>query len=272
MFRNGAEGKAQMSGRMDLGYRGRFRSVLALVQPRRLEFGVELLLGRAKERAKRDGVSVARAFARLYEFTRARVARRLEVTGACSLVSPPWLRFTRGAPPCFECDPSLGGLARWLRAAGYRTLEPTTVERTTGGGAEPPGAVSCAGEVVQLTTDSARASSGPRGARLWVPGGLDPAEQLGLVLREYGLPLRDPRCMACGGSLDAVPKDRVRERIPPRTAAWKEEYFVCTGCGGLFWKGTHWERIERRLREEAGPLRPDGVDSVPSRRMSAPPS
>ena len=40
----------------------------------------------------------------------------------------------------------------------------------------------------------------------------------------------------------------VAERIPPRTARWKDEYFVCARCGRLFWEGTHWERIRERLR------------------------
>ena len=69
--------------RLELGYRYRFRSLLALVRPRRLEFGVELLLGRARARSERDGVALPRAMAELYDFTRQRVARRLEVTGAC---------------------------------------------------------------------------------------------------------------------------------------------------------------------------------------------
>jgi uncharacterized protein with PIN domain len=41
----------------------------------------------------------------------------------------------------------------------------------------------------------------------------------------------------------------VRPRIPPRTALWKDEYFVCAECDRLFWRGTHWERIERTLRQ-----------------------
>jgi uncharacterized protein with PIN domain len=44
-----------------------------------------------------------------------------------------------------------------------------------------------------------------------------------------------------------VEKERVRDRIPPRTARWKDEYFLCAGCGRLFWHGTHWERISRVL-------------------------
>jgi uncharacterized protein with PIN domain len=82
----------------------------------------------------------------------------------------------------------------------------------------------------------------------WVPSALTMAEQLHMVVLDLGLGLREPRCMACGGTLVARPKDEVRPRIPPRTALWKDEYFVCAGCDRLFWRGTHWERIESKLR------------------------
>jgi uncharacterized protein with PIN domain len=57
--------------------------------------------------------------------------------------------------------------------------------------------------------------------------------------------------MSCGGALRAVAKDEVIERIPPRTRRWKDDYFVCAGCGTLFWPGTHWEKIARRLADRA---------------------
>jgi uncharacterized protein with PIN domain len=56
--------------------------------------------------------------------------------------------------------------------------------------------------------------------------------------------------MACGGPLRPVAKDSVAERIPPRTARWKDDYFVCERCGRLFWPGTHWERIAARIDAE----------------------
>jgi uncharacterized protein with PIN domain len=53
--------------------------------------------------------------------------------------------------------------------------------------------------------------------------------------------------MRCGGLLDSVEKSSVAERIPPRTARWLDAYQVCRDCDGLFWRGTHWQRIEERL-------------------------
>jgi hypothetical protein len=82
---------------------------------------------------------------------------------------------------------------------------------------------------------------------LWVPVHRAPAEQLGLAFEELGLRRGEPRCMRCGGVLQAVEKRQVAARIPPRTARWLDAYQVCRGCGGLFWRGTHWQRIAARL-------------------------
>jgi uncharacterized protein len=56
--------------------------------------------------------------------------------------------------------------------------------------------------------------------------------------------------MRCGSELRSVPKQEVEARIPPRTARWKDEYFVCVGCDRLYWQGTHWQRIAARLEGE----------------------
>jgi uncharacterized protein with PIN domain len=57
--------------------------------------------------------------------------------------------------------------------------------------------------------------------------------------------------MACGGVLESAAKEAVFERIPPRTARWKDEYWVCRACARLFWQGSHWERIARALGSAA---------------------
>lgn len=217
------------------------------MQPRRLEFGVELLIGRAKEASARQGIPLVRAFAELYEFTRIRVERRLRLTGACSLVSPTWDRF-RAMTPRFLCDASLGGLARWLRASGYEaeiaTLSPLALcERARASGQ------------VLLTSDSQgldqSAAAHPDLTALWIPVGLDPREQLRMALRDLGLALREARCMACGGALVPVAKGDVAARIPPRTARWLDDYWLCASCDHLYWRGTHWDRIAQALAASA---------------------
>lgn len=235
-----------MDGRIVAGFRYRFRTLLALTGAKRLEFGVELLLTRGRERAEREGVTLGRGLAELYEETRAKVKRRVEVTGSC-WGNPPWRFFTAGHPPRFLCDLSLGGLARWLRAAGYEA----SVDETIRGHRLPDEALRH--NQVLLTTDSEvllrRIVVKGSLVVVWVPSALTMREQLRMVMRDLGLGLRESRCMSCGGRLVPTPKEGVRARIPPRTARWLDEYFVCAGCDGLFWRGTHWERIERELRQ-----------------------
>jgi len=81
----------------------------------------------------------------------------------------------------------------------------------------------------------------------WLPPTLNIPEQLALVFREFGLTRRGPRCMSCGGELHQVSKEALRDRVPPRTYRWLDEFFLCRRCDKLFWHGTHWHRIVEKL-------------------------
>ncbi|HWB08890.1 MAG TPA: Mut7-C RNAse domain-containing protein [Pirellulales bacterium] len=145
----------------------------------------------------------------------------------------------------FHCDAGLGGLARWLRAAGYDAAfwpdidDDDLLRKMT------------ASAAILLTTDRRLMDRGviTSGAiaALLVPISLNKHQQLAHVRGELDLVLKTPRCMACGGRLAEVEKTAVRERIPPRTYPWLDEYYVCQRCQRLFWKGTHWQRIEADL-------------------------
>ncbi|MDB6026521.1 MAG: hypothetical protein JWM68_2744 [Verrucomicrobiales bacterium] len=152
---------------------------------------------------------------------------------------------TNEFPQRFFCDVGLGGLARWLRGAGYESvwkpnLDDATVIRETQ-----------RLEATLITTDSLMMERGVlRDGNVpwvWVPSSLTCEEQLIIVLRELALPIREPRCMSCGGSLYQVDKEIVADRIPPRTALWLDEYFECGECHQIFWRGTHWKRITEEL-------------------------
>ena len=153
-------------------------------------------------------------------------------------------------PQRFFCDVGLGGLTRWLRGAGYEAfwkpdLDDAAVIRET---EQIDGTL--------ITTDSLMTERGVLRDGLlpwvWVPSSLTLEEQLTVVLRELGLPLRESRCMHCGGVLRRVEKSEVIDRIPPRTALWLDEYFLCSQCNQLFWRGTHWKRISAELQRLSG--------------------
>ena len=73
------------------------------------------------------------------------------------------------------------------------------------------------------------------------PGAARPTPQMPM------LPLLPPRCMACGGQLAEVPKHAVMGEAPPLAYRRCEQFWRCTRCGKLFWHGTHWQRIVKKL-------------------------
>jgi len=189
----------------------------------------DALFARAAGLARDRGISQGMALALVH--ARARLA-----SGA-----------TRNFPRRFVCDAGLGGLARWLRGAGHEAhwnpdLDAPAVIRE----AQRLGAT-------LITTDSLMMERGVLRdgwvPSVFVPSSITCEDQLVVVMAELDLPLREARCMHCGGALNQVEKAAVANRIPPRTALWLDEYFVCAACGKLFWRGTHWQRINRHLAE-----------------------
>jgi hypothetical protein len=147
----------------------------------------------------------------------------------------------------FICDAMLGGLARWLRAAGYSASFDVHIRD---------------GELVRralregrclLTSDSGvmerYAVTTSLVEVVFLPRGLSPVEQLGHVMAALRLPLGPSRCMACDGELAAVALAEVSQQVPRKVQQARDEFFRCLGCGRVYWEGTHWQSIRRRLRE-----------------------
>jgi len=218
------------------GYEDRFRELLLRANARRAKQGTQWLLAKAKQLSEQQGMSLNDSLARLYE----------------ALAAHPYFQRRQTADPvaAFFCDAGLGGLARWLRAAGYEAFWQPHIED-----AELLRQVRQNGTIL-VTTDSMLMERRLVRERIvrafWLPPTLKVEKQFELVFREFRLQIRAPRCMACGGELLAGDKEELRERIPPRTFLWLDEYFVCSRCDKLFWRGTHWERIRRQLERVGG--------------------
>jgi len=145
------------------------------------------------------------------------------------------------------CDAGLGGLARWLRGAGYESFwNPELADAAVIREAQRRRATLITSDTLMMERGVLRDGIVPS---VFVPSTLTCEQQLEIVFRELSLSPRESRCMNCGGELRRVEKQSVMERIPPRTARWLDEYFVCASCGQLFWRGTHWQRIRHSIEE-----------------------
>jgi len=153
----------------------------------------------------------------------------------------------QGEPPRFACDAMHGALSRWLRAAGYDAFWQAGIpdwDLVRHAAAEG---------LVLLSSDTGIFRIGivrdGEVRSLFIPHGLTTEAALAFVLGRLNLPLREPRCMACGGALAARTRDQVAGRVPPRSLAAAADFRECTRCARVFWQGTHWERIAARLRQ-----------------------
>jgi uncharacterized protein with PIN domain len=142
----------------------------------------------------------------------------------------------------------LGGLARWLRAAGYdATWQADIADWDLIRLAQREGRVllSCDTEIFRIGI--VRDGDLPA---LLIPQNLPGKKaQLAFVLNRLHLVPRAARCMACGGSLAEVARAGVAGRVPPRSFAEVDHFYECTRCGQLFWEGTHWQKIAAVLDE-----------------------
>jgi uncharacterized protein len=152
----------------------------------------------------------------------------------------------------FLCDAMLGGLAKWLRAAGYDAYyarEGTDVsDRTLTAKALREGRVLLTSDGGFLERKPIRDGSV---GFLKVPH-LPLEDQLRIVVDHFGLVRRQSCCMACSGELETVSREAVADRVPPGVLRDHKSFFLCRDCGRVFWHGSHWQRISARLESVFG--------------------
>jgi uncharacterized protein with PIN domain len=145
--------------------------------------------------------------------------------------------------PRFFADEHLARLGRYLRLAGFDVrMEPGLDDRALVDGAE-------AEERVLLTRDRHLVDF-LRPSRVVVPRASRPAEQFVEVIRRLQLEsLARPftRCMVCNACLDPIEKADLPGDLPARVRDGHEVFLGCSGCGRVYWPGSHHRRMSRLL-------------------------
>lgn len=150
--------------------------------------------------------------------------------------------------PRFVADAHLGRLARYLRLLGFDTLYRN----------DPGDAVLATLASTQRRTLLSR-DRGLLMRREITRGcyvrGARPLEQLRCVMERCDLRrLVRPftRCMKCNAALRAVTKAEVAQRLPPATRKHYNEFWQCSGCRQVYWKGGHYARLQRLVQNASG--------------------
>jgi len=141
--------------------------------------------------------------------------------------------------PRFVLDTHLGRLATYLRMFGFDTLYRNDYDDVT------LARLSSGEHRILLTRDRnlLKRNAITHGAYIRAT---DTRQQLVEVLQRFDLfgliaPLR--RCLRCNDLLEAVARDQIIDRLPPRTRVTYDEFWICRSCGRIYWRGSHYQRM-----------------------------
>lgn len=148
------------------------------------------------------------------------------------------LRITR-----FILDAHLGKLARYLRMLGFDTLY-----RNDYGDHE---IIDIAGKEkrIILSRDKLLLKS-PEVHHGYYVRAIDKHNQLVEIVEKFDLCSQFKsftRCMTCNSVLRPIKKEAVRDRIKSGIFNCYNEFFYCPVCDKVFWKGSHFQRMERLI-------------------------
>jgi uncharacterized protein with PIN domain len=144
----------------------------------------------------------------------------------------------------FVADGHLGKLVRDLRLLGVDVVyDPAAEDR----------------KLVRTASDQERALL-TRDRRLlmhaavrhgYYPRSQDPLEQTLEVLRRFRLAsVLTPfsRCLRCNAPLEAAEKAKVLGQLEPLTKIYYDQFRRCRGCGQVYWSGSHFEKLQKRIQ------------------------
>jgi uncharacterized protein with PIN domain len=155
------------------------------------------------------------------------------------------LQPTQISEPRFVVDNHLGKLAAYLRMLGLDTLYRNDYQD------EELAQISGEQDRILLTRDLRLLMRKSVQNGYWVRS-LEPAEQFFEVVRRYHLkqyvrPFQ--RCLRCNALLQPVSKEAILPRLEPLTRLYFDDFRICPNCGQIYWKGSHFERMEKLIAE-----------------------
>lgn len=153
------------------------------------------------------------------------------------------------AGPRFLCDGMLGDVARWLRLLGfdaaYAGSQAADDELLEGSVRE--------GRILATRDVALAQRAQKRGVPCVRLSGGSRTRELEALLRGVGAIIDRARCFTrcthCNHPLERVEPVQVQEKVPPAAWAAHASFSRCTGCGHVYWEGTHVAEIEREVQE-----------------------
>ena len=143
----------------------------------------------------------------------------------------------------FVLDVHLGKLARLLRLLGFDSLY-----RNNYADAEIV-RISVAEKRIVLTRDQGLLKNKQVTHGYWLRSAI-PEIQIREIVQRFDLSSQMKpfqRCPVCNGTICPIPNSEIATRVPPKSAGYYNEFFECQSCGKVYWKGSHYQNIRKKL-------------------------
>ena len=149
--------------------------------------------------------------------------------------------------PRFIVDLNVGRLARWLRMIGYDTVlfdhrdDKYLIH------------IALTENRIVLTRDTQiiqRRIVAVGEIKALLVTSDNPLQQIQQVIKVFGLnPGFNPfkLCLECNIPLEPVSKEVIKARVPLYVYATKSQYVECPNCRRIYWQGTHWQAMLKKL-------------------------
>ena len=163
----------------------------------------------------------------------------------------------------FIVDSNVGKLTKWLRIMGYDTVF------FNGSNDSRMVAIALDEQRVILTRDTQimkrRVITSGRLKAILIQS--DESElQMHQVIKALHLDCQFKLftlCLECNQPLMEKSKQQVKELVPPYVFQTHDQYMECPACHRIYWRGTHWQAMTKRLKkwsveksDSIGQLRP----------------
>lgn len=143
--------------------------------------------------------------------------------------------------PKFVLDVHLGKLSKYLRMLGFDTQYQNSYEDSE------IIKISLEHKRTILTRDVALLKYSEVTHGYWIRS-QDPIEQLKEVIKRSDLSKSIRpfyRCSDCNGIIKKVSKESIMDKLQTGTKKYFNEFFQCNSCGKVYWKGSHFKKMER---------------------------
>lgn len=144
----------------------------------------------------------------------------------------------------FILDVHLGKLARYLRFLGFDSLYQNDYDD------DEIISRSVSGHRIILTRDKGILKNASVTHGYFVRN-QKPRNQLEEVINKFDLKNEIKpftRCSSCNGKINKVTKQSVINSLQPLTIRYYNDFYRCTGCGNIYWEGSHFEKISEWLK------------------------